>query len=1470
MPSQGKIINAVNICLKQKPNIDFILNKTGVCAGLAALHIKYALENKTAQFFYLLDKLASLPSDYRIGENAAIDNFIIEIQKAFRPDEYSGYEILQGELEKILHIGTKPLSNEFNLGLITDESQWKELFKRISRDNRAYFIASKKHGISLSIQNGKYVLYDPNYNRETKEFDSAEALVTEIKHCFGYNDASFGLVIRVFAHPNATPEKYPGHDELHQIAFESNIDANSAFHAALALDVETLNYLFKEKKINYDALGKEYLCPAFNNLLVQQAQSPELKNALLRGVYTTLYFGNYKEAQKIIDHYLQTYTAAEEEMELKKQLNYVFSQPLKDRLGLMKKETDYSKLLKLVAQLKLSQEPAQQTNYNHLQLLTFIHQEATQETINLFLNKLSLEQIREQIQFAALSNQNHVLNVLINHLASASIDPKSFLSIFSKEVLAEIDATTLLRLLGKGFVINTQDKDLLALCMQRKDKSIVETYACAWAEQQYPELWSHIEKHEYHLLDLKTAFGSASLLQVLIFLCKNEHAKKAWQDDIPEELVQSALTTAILNGNKEMCLFLQEKLKIKKSRLDQDTLEFLYTKGLQDQDLSVLSLIAHLNFNVLHTMQDICSLLELCDSCDDFTIFEACFEKASSKIKQLILEYSLERNISAVIKICGQKEPQLFNTYLNDSIATPNKLARLNKAMSLLPPNILTLKLDLPKQKIFIKNCFKNKLPRIAKELCGKVIWEEVELNEFINELIAAKNEKGIILLLRIYPKLKDKADLVSLLAQNNLLKPIDFILTKERIIDHALTEQIFTAALESNYKNLVIKFLNQGRITPQTVLKQPLGELLKEAIKKGKDSILEPFIDSTLEFILDFKELFLFSCAQKKGKIANLLLAKEFNLSASERESAIKQLFGDQAEIALFETVYLQGYGRLYQLLLKSNLQHPRASLLSSIRSREHDPAFQQTNLYLNPLKRAIKEKNEVIFNDLFLQSGLPGDPDQSILIFLKDPILFPRVVPLFAKKYGLKKLLVEAIKHHEWAALANLIEKHQLSDLDTDLQQLIQDHGKEIVKAYRDNLETHYDKTDVRPQLFKLLDNSQTSALAQLAIPYQAMIQNALERIELNMLARHLDLNNQIYRHTYSLLPLKKVLDELAIIFAGCEKIIEEQKIDLYQFIENQELVNYLAQIKSIMAGHNITPYYLSDEQTELLEKLVENPRFKGVFQLEIKLFSLLKQVQKPRSEQNKANEDEFNAAIVSLHQTLEQAKLPASYVLLEIQPYLKAYQVKLNSVKTTVPQESEASSSFKPHVTKSNLERLKKRCTHAIDYYLKHRDHTLSYFSYFFDYYRGKIRAEHYKNLVQSAQSEQELYIIEYAILANSNGIQLKKDMATVLKFRDETTAKNEIKGLIQKTHFAEDLTSLDAVIDSINKKINANDATATDTLLQNELVYLKQIHSSKTPARQAFFQPEKQEEKTGFWQWIASWFGAANENRLGANK
>lgn len=83
-----------------------------------------------------------------------------------------------------------------------------------------------------------------------KEFDSSTEVIKEIKDCFEYTENTFGLAIRVFAHPNDLRESYPTHDELHQIAFASQTNTNSSAFAALAGDVNTLNFYLKKTKLN--------------------------------------------------------------------------------------------------------------------------------------------------------------------------------------------------------------------------------------------------------------------------------------------------------------------------------------------------------------------------------------------------------------------------------------------------------------------------------------------------------------------------------------------------------------------------------------------------------------------------------------------------------------------------------------------------------------------------------------------------------------------------------------------------------------------------------------------------------------------------------------------------------------------------------------------------------------------------------------------------------------------------------------------------------------------------------------------------------------------------------------------------------------------------------------------------------------------------------------------------------------------
>lgn len=99
----------------------------------------------------------------------------------------------------------------------------------------------------------------------------------------------------------------------------------------------------------------------------------------------------------------------------------------------MKKKADYSNLLNLLDQFNLSPNLEYQTNYTHLQLLTFIRQESNLQIIHLFLSKLSPEQIIKQIQHAAMANQHRVLSLLFAHLKIPKLPLKHFLLFLIKQ-----------------------------------------------------------------------------------------------------------------------------------------------------------------------------------------------------------------------------------------------------------------------------------------------------------------------------------------------------------------------------------------------------------------------------------------------------------------------------------------------------------------------------------------------------------------------------------------------------------------------------------------------------------------------------------------------------------------------------------------------------------------------------------------------------------------------------------------------------------------------------------------------------------------------------------------------------------------------------------------------------------------------------------------------------------------------------
>lgn len=1453
--------------MKQSSKIEFELNKDGVCAGLAGLYVKYALENKSTQFFSILEQLSTLPKDYKFGTNQTLDSFIIQIEKVFRPGKYSNYQIGQGDLDQILTIREKPLKNEFNLGLITNEASWENILSCIGNDNRAYYIASHNHAIAASFKDGKYTIYDPNKNTTFKDLCSAHEVIQVLKTCFNHSTDVYGLDIRAFANPGDTPAVYPSHEQLLKLAFIQDTDIQRTFtedqrirlsseFATIAKDHQTLTYLFQHNAIQWDKLVLEYLNPEFHKLLITQPPCPELKQALLKSIFFSIQVGNIKSVRSLLERYTHIFTTKEEQEQCEKELELAFGVLQKNKQGLLRTTGNYRDLILLCEQHKLDHNSSVQTNYIHLELLTRINEDADKQTIDQVLSTCAPEQLIKQIELAASLNQKSVLNALISRLNNTTIDPKDHPSIFTEDLLNAVDANTLKLLFKNRFVANIRNPKLLTLCTLLKDKTLFELYARSVAEQENKSrVWNLIDNNNFTSLDLETKIGSVFVLNALVLLKKNKLIKKAWRESIEVDTIKGALVNAILSANNEMSLFLHSELKKKKSTIDEDTSEFLLQKALEDQDISILSIISDLNVPVLNNLKHIKKLLILCDDYNDFSSIKKSFHSASPQVKKLILEIALNYNFKPVLELCITQEPELFRIVFGDWIHKPvsnerdKYLSKINKLVGLLPTGCLQLALDEQQRKSIISYSYHQKLFNLIPLFSANTSWSEAEFNVLINDLINSKNEEALIRLIKDHPHLGQDPKLFNTFLQAFLLKTVEHLLLENLNVDEEVYPDLLRIALYSNNKSLINLLIKQKKITPQTELSAPLPLLLEDAIEQGRSESLEPFINSELDFGLDFKQLFLWCCQYKQPKIANSLLVKNIPLNEAQIKTAMGLLFNNQPPAALFETIYQNGHGRLYNLLLKTDIQSPRAALINSIKDPGQDPLFQKTALYLEPLKRAIKEKSKTLFDKLFAETNMPSELDQDLLTFLNDPFLPSSVTQLIENKYSLAKLITYAMTQSEWAVVAHLLKNHQLNELDADLLQQVQTNNEKIILGFLKNLETCADKGDARPFLFQLLvPEPNPRALTELAIPFHETIQHVLEKIELDMIKQKKDLNNKVYRFRSSTQSFVRSLDKLNLKLNTCMALINNTPIDLNACIEHEELINQFAEIKEFIAINQIPIAYLSEQHEELLEQLTENTRFKLVCQHELRLFAFMQQFnfsEKPLNQHSKENQQDFNKALGELHKELTAQKLPDRFVLPEIQPYLQSYQAVITA--------------------KSN-------CISGITNYLTNRNNTLNYFSWYFDYERGANRANHYLKLIENAQTDVELSILKYAILVNVDGSQLKKNVAQALGYNDVDSAKIELKKSIKEVQKNSQLNIIDKIIASINQKTNDNNHSLTTELFSDEITSLTQL--SQKPGspliNNSIFSPVMKQVQLSWREWISSWFSSksSNEDQLSA--
>ncbi|QMT59931.1 diaminopimelate decarboxylase [Legionella sp. PC997] len=149
MTQNSRIIDALTLCIKQKTDKDFKLNKSAAYAGLVDLYLHYSLENKTDQFFEGFEQLCMISNDYFLGDNPILDSFIIQFEKVFHPQKTEKrikrptpwWEI---ERNRLLAIGAQHTPC-YVYHTPTQVSRAKQLLKLQSIDTLFYAIKANPH-----------------------------------------------------------------------------------------------------------------------------------------------------------------------------------------------------------------------------------------------------------------------------------------------------------------------------------------------------------------------------------------------------------------------------------------------------------------------------------------------------------------------------------------------------------------------------------------------------------------------------------------------------------------------------------------------------------------------------------------------------------------------------------------------------------------------------------------------------------------------------------------------------------------------------------------------------------------------------------------------------------------------------------------------------------------------------------------------------------------------------------------------------------------------------------------------------------------------------------------------------------------------------------------------------------------------------------------------------------------------------
>lgn len=312
--SQDRVIENLNQYL-QWHNLPLKMSSKGVCNGLAIVYAKYILEGKRKEFWEILHYVAGEKVSQTPEQEEAVNQFVAEVIFSYKPEKYTQASN-QTRAYETQKINNKPLKSDFDLPLVTNDTNWRKIFADINlQDDEVMLVRNQNHTITITKTNDRYEVYDPNYEEGSKFFSSETDLVDELhKNVFEYSSPEMGLLVSVITHPEKPARtNFPKVDAIYQqYVIADNVSQNAKIDNKSTSTIETAGYLnnadlarqllILEK--NKDNIFQAALIAARNNNPETLAVLiPELNEAQTQVIFLTLLISGRKEA---FDAFVQT------------------------------------------------------------------------------------------------------------------------------------------------------------------------------------------------------------------------------------------------------------------------------------------------------------------------------------------------------------------------------------------------------------------------------------------------------------------------------------------------------------------------------------------------------------------------------------------------------------------------------------------------------------------------------------------------------------------------------------------------------------------------------------------------------------------------------------------------------------------------------------------------------------------------------------------------------------------------------------------------------------------------------------------------------------------------------------------------------------------------------------------------------------------------------------------------------------